>query len=195
MSDERKQSLFIIAYPEHNAANQVYKTLRGLEKQDKIDIKTAATVRRKDNGKLKLDHKRRVTVWKGAFGGGAIALVLTYLIAGPAALAANAAAVVAGSGAGVGALVGSSRSGERKDAKKFLEDKLDSNASALVILVSDADWTAVESEVGKFGGEELKVELTPEAEKEIGDLSKDDQVAEAVQKEVEVGETEETDDE
>jgi uncharacterized membrane protein len=94
MSDERKQSLFIIAYPEHDTAEQVYKTLRDLEKQDKIDIKTAATVHRKDNGKLKLDHKRRLTVWKGAFGGGAIALVLTYLIAGPAALVGGVAAVV-----------------------------------------------------------------------------------------------------
>jgi len=65
-------------------------------------------------------------------------------------------------------------------------------ASALVILVSHADWTAVESEVSKFGGEELLVELTPEAEKLIAALAENDEVVEVVNKEVEVGETEES---
>ncbi|KPK02107.1 MAG: hypothetical protein AMJ56_21275, partial [Anaerolineae bacterium SG8_19] len=63
MSVGRKQSLFIITYPGKETADEVYQTLRRLEKQDKIDIKTAATIYRKEDGKLRLKHRRRLTVW------------------------------------------------------------------------------------------------------------------------------------
>ena len=82
MSVERKQSLFIIAYPGKETADEVYQTLRALEKQDKIDIKTAATLYRAEDGKLRLKHRRRLTVWKGAFGVGAIGLILAGTGAG-----------------------------------------------------------------------------------------------------------------
>ena len=82
MSVERKQSLFIIAYPGKETADEVYHTLRALEKQDKIDIKTAATLYRAEDGRLRLKHRRRLTVWKGAFGVGAIGLILAGTGAG-----------------------------------------------------------------------------------------------------------------
>ena len=173
MSD--KQSLFITVYEGQDTANQVYDTLRGLEKDDKIDIKTAATVTRKENGKLKLKHKRRLTVWKGAFGGGIIAL----LIAGTGGGAVLGGAVV-------GALLGATRSKQRRHAKEFLEDKLGPEDSALVILVKDADWTAVQDAVEHYGGEEVAVELTPEAEKQLAALAQDEAVVEAVTDQVEV---------
>ena len=173
MSDERKQSLFIISYPGKDTANDVYDTLKGLKKDKEIKIKTAAVVYRKDNGKLKLVHKRRLTTWKGLFGGGAAGLI----IAGPAGVLAGAAA---------GALVGSSRSGQRTDVKKFLEDKLGPDDSALAILITDADWAAVQEAVEPFGGEDLKVELTPEAEEQLKASAADPEVAEAATEEVEV---------
>jgi uncharacterized membrane protein len=69
---ERRQSLFIIAYPGKETADEVYHTLRGLEKQDKIDIKTAATLYRKEDGKLRLKRRQRLTLWRDEFGVGAI---------------------------------------------------------------------------------------------------------------------------
>ena len=69
---ETKQSLFIIAYPGKETAAEVYDTLRELEKRDRIDIKTAATIYSKDNGKLRLEHRQRLTLWKDEFGVGAI---------------------------------------------------------------------------------------------------------------------------
>jgi uncharacterized membrane protein len=176
MSDERKQSLFIVAYQGRDTADAVHAKLRELQKAKEIDIKTAAVVYRKDNGKLKLVHKRRLTVWKGAFGGAAIGLLLAGT--GVGALAA----------AGAGALIGSSRSGGRRDAKEFLEDKLGPDDSAVVVLVSDADWAAVQSELEPYGGEDLKVELTAEAEEQIAALAAKDDVAEAVEEEVEIEE-------
>ena len=58
MSDKKKESLFVVSYSGRDTADQAYDTLRVLEKDHKIDIKTAATVQRKDNGKLKLKHRR-----------------------------------------------------------------------------------------------------------------------------------------
>lgn len=171
MSKDQNQSLFIIAYKGTDTADAVYDVLHGLEKQDKVDIKTAATVYRKDNGKLKLKHKRRVTVWKGAFGGGAIALLLGGAVVG---------------GALIGALIGASRSKERRNAKDFLDDKLGPDDSALVILIENADWEAVSVAIESFGGEELQVELSEEAQTQIAALAANDDVAEVVSEEVEV---------
>jgi uncharacterized membrane protein len=181
MSDEVKDSLFIVKYAGKDTADEVYDVVRDLEKNKlrDVDIKTAATVYRKDNGKLKLKHKRRVTVWKGMAGGAA----LGFIVGGPAAVAGTALA---------GMLIGSSRSGDRKDAKEFLEDKLGADDSALVILVEDADWEALYEATKSYGGEDLKVELTEDAQKQIAELSEDDkvkaQVAEAVEVEEEAPE-------
>ena len=177
MSDENS-SLFIVAYSGKDTANQVYKTLRDLEKAKKIDIKTAAVVDRKDSGKLRLKHKRRVTVWKGTFGGGALGLLLAAFT--PAA----GGAVLAG--AVVGALVGTTRSRQRREARKFLDDKIGQDDSALIVLVKDADWNAVNEATESYGGESLTMELTAEAEKQIAQLADDQEVAEAVSEEVEV---------
>ena len=174
MSVERKQFLFIIAYPGKETADEVYHMLRALEKQDKIDIKTAATLYRAEDGKLRLKHRRRLTVWKGAFGVGAIGLILAGTGAGFLA------------GAVVGALIGSSRSSQRHQVKEFLDDKIGRDDSALVILVTNADWDAVQNEIDHFGGEQLAVELTAEAEKRLAEIAVDEEVAAAVHEEVEI---------
>jgi len=174
-----KQSLFVIAYEGRDTADQVYDVLRDLEKQKlrDIDIKTAATVNRKDDGKLKLRHRRRLTVGKGVFGGGAVGLILASTGAGLLV------------GAGIGALLGSTKSGDRRDAKEFLEDKLGQNDSALVILVKDADWSAVDDAVAPFNGTELAVELSAEAEAQVAELAEKADVAALVQADVEVDES------
>ena len=167
------QRMYIIAYKGRETADQVYDTLRALEKDGKIDIKTAATVYRKENGKLKLKHRRRVTVWKGTVGGGIIGLLL-----------AGTGAGVLG-GAVIGALIGSKRHGQRKEAKEFLDDKLGPDDSALAILVTDADWEAVSNAVDHYNGEELSVRLTPEAQAQLEAIANQEEVVEAVAEEVE----------
>jgi uncharacterized membrane protein len=113
-------------------------------------------------------------VWKGAFGVGAIGLILAGTGAGFLA------------GAVVGALIGSSRSSQRHQVKEFLDDKIERDDSALVILVTNADWDAVQNEVDHFGGEQLAVELTAEAEKRLAAIAADEEVAAAVHEEVEI---------
>lgn len=174
MSNERKQSLFIVAYKGHDTADEVYKTLRGLQKEKKVKIKTAAVVTRKENGKLKLKHKKRLTVWKGTFAGGITALLL---------VGTGGGAVLAGSM--LGALLGSGYAKKRREAKKFLDDKLGQDDSALVILIKNADWEAVQAATAHYDGETLDIELTPEAEEQLKALASNEEVAEAVSEEVE----------
>ena len=174
MPDETGQSLFIIAYPGKETADEVYHTLRELEKQDKIEIKTAATLYRKEDGTLRLKHRKRLTLWKDEFGVEAIGLILAGTGAGKLA------------GAVVDALMGPHRSKHRREVRAILEGKLGPDDSALVILAANVDWEAVQSSVDQFGGEELAVELTVKAEKQLAEISSDVKVAAASREFVEI---------
>ena len=176
MPDKRRQSLFLIAYPGKETADEVYHTLRGLEKQDKIDIKSAATVCRMEDGRLWLQQRQRLRLWKDEFDVGAIGLILAGTGAGTLA------------GALVGALFGPSRSEGRCEAGEFLENKLGPDDSALVILLTNANWEAAQSKVDHFGGEELAVELTAKAERQLAEIATDEVVAAAVREFVEIEE-------
>ena len=166
MSEERKQSMFLVAYKGQNTADQVYETLRGLQRQEKVKIKTAVVLTRMPDGKLKLVHKRRVTVGKGMVGGGFLGLLLF----GPGAIV---------SGVVAGGLIGASRSEQRAALRKFLDEKLGPDESALAILISDADWAAVQAATEQYGrGEVLEMELTPEDEAELNALAGKEEVVE-----------------
>jgi uncharacterized membrane protein len=158
MSDERGQNLFIIAYPGRETADKVYHTLRKLEKQDRIDIKTAATIYRREDGVE------------------AIALILAGTGAGKLA------------GAVVDALMGSHRSKHRREVRAILEGKLGPDDSGLVVLATNADWEAVKSAVDHVDGEELAVELASKAEKRLAEIASDEGVAAAVREFVEIEE-------
>lgn len=176
MSVERKQSLIIIAYPGKETADEVYHALRGLEKQDKINIKTGATLYRTEGGKLRLKHRPRLTLWKDEFDVGSVGLVLASTRAGTL------------TGAIIGALIGSSRSKQRCEVKDFLCDKLGPDDSALIILITNTDWEAVQSEVDRFGVKELAVELSAKSEKRLAEIAADEEVAAAVREFVEIEE-------
>ncbi len=174
MSDERKQSMFVVAYKGKNTADQVYDSLRDLQKQKKVKIKTAAVVTRKENGKLNIKHKRRITVGQGLVGGGVLGLLVFGT--GGAVLAVGT----------VGALIGSRGASQRSALHGFLDDKLGQGDSALAILVSDADWTAVRAATEQvYGrGDVMSMELTSEDEAELNALAENDEVAAAISEEV-----------
>jgi endonuclease/exonuclease/phosphatase family metal-dependent hydrolase/uncharacterized membrane protein len=174
MSD-RKESLFVIVYDGQETADEVYDVLRGLEKEKKIDIKSAATVTRGEGTKLNLDQKRFLTGGKGAVGGGIIGLLLAGTGVGLLA------------GALIGAVIGGRGRNDRQDLKDFLVDKMGPFDSTLAILVADADWEAVQDAVAQYGGEELAIELTPGAQAQLQELAADEEVAAAVEAELKTG--------
>ena len=175
MSDERNQSLFIIVYPGKETAEDVYHTLRAFEKQDQIDIKTAATLYRTEQGKLLLKRRQRLTLWKDEFDVGSIGLIM----------AGTKAGILAGTL--IDALIGSQRCFELRDVKAFLDDNLGSDDSGLVILMANADWEAIQNEVG-LTGKELTIELTVKAEKQLAEIAADEDITAVVREYVEIEE-------
>jgi uncharacterized membrane protein len=175
MSKDKKDSLFVVSYSGRETADKAYDTLRQMEKDKQVDIKTAMVVYRKDNGKLKLKHRRRLTTGKGLVGGGAVGLLIGGAFA-PAVLG----------GAAIGALIGSSRSGDRREIKGFLEDKLGPDDSALAVLIKEADWAAVDENMAPFGGDNLLVELTDEDAAAIEAWGSTEEVTAVVEEEIEV---------
>ena len=167
MSD-RKQSLFVTVYEGRETADEVYDVLHDLEKEKQIDIKSAVTVTRGKGATLNLKQKRFLTGGKGAVGGGIIGLLL----------AGSGVGLLAG--AAVGALIGARGRGERQELKEFLADKMGPFDSTLAILISDADWQAVQDAVAPYDGEQLLMELTPQAQAELEALAADREVAAAV---------------
>ena len=175
MSDERNQSLFIIVYPGKETAEDVYHTLRAFEKQDQIDIKTAATLYRTEQGKLLLKRRQRLTLWKDEFDVGSIGLIM----------AGTRDGILAGTL--IDALIGSQRCFELRDVKAFLDDNLGSDDSGLVILVANADWEAIQNKVG-LTGKELTIELTVKAEKQLAEIAADEDITAVVREYVEIEE-------
>lgn len=177
MSGERKQSLIITAYEGRDTANEVYKTVRQLEKDKKLDIKSAMVILRKKNGKLKVVQKRKaVSGWGGAAIGSGLALLLGAATGGVLA------------GAVVGGVIGGFGRKKRNQTKRFLDDKLGVDDSALAVLITDADWQAVRDATEHYGGERLAIELTDEAAMQISALAANEEVAGAVAEEVEMEE-------
>ena len=115
-------------------------------------------------------------IWGDEFGVEAIGLTVAGTRAGKLA------------GAVVGALMGSHRSRHRREVRAVLEGKQGPEDSALVILLANADWEAVQSAVDHFGGEELAVELTAKAAKRLAVIACDEEVAAAVREFVEIEE-------
>lgn len=133
-------------------------------------------IHRKEDGKLRLKHRQRLTLWKDEFGVGSLGLILAGTRAGIL------------SGAVVGALIGSPRGFERCEVNSLIDDKLGPDDSALLILVPNADWEAVQCEIDHFGGKELNIELTAKAKKKLAEIASDEEVAAAVQEFVEIEE-------
>ena len=170
MSKEQEYSLIIAAFDQKESAEFVYNTLIDMQEAEMVKLKTISTVYRNEHGKLKVHHKHGLSAWKGAAGG----LAIGFLLGGPLL------------GGAVGALIGSRGKGEQRKAKEFLDQKLGEDDSAIIVLLKDADWIAVRDMFKRFNAEALKLELTPEAEKEIAERTADEEVARAVREEVEV---------
>ena len=97
-------------------------------------------------------------------GGGFLGLLLF----GPGAILA---------GVVVGGMIGASRSQQRAALREFLDEKLGPDESALAILISDADWAAVQAATEQYGrGEVLEMELTPEDEAELNALAENAEI-------------------
>jgi uncharacterized membrane protein len=179
---EPKYDAFVIVYAGRNTAEKAYRTLSDLQDLDRLSIDSAAVIYRQDDGRLKVEMKRRGGLAKGLTGGGVIGLLLAAALGGPI-FGATAA------GAAVGALVTSSRAQERS-LKETLETKLGQHDSALAVLIKGANWPYVLSRVGQYNGEVVGLELKPETRAQLEKLIAEREGADAVARYLDVSEAE-----
>ncbi|MCZ7669701.1 MAG: DUF1269 domain-containing protein [Chloroflexi bacterium] len=170
MSNKEDYNLVIAAFEGKETADFVYNTLLAMQNAMMVELKTVSTVYRNDRGKLKVHHKHGLTTWKGAAGGIAVGLLLGGPILGGA----------------IGALIGSRGDGEQRKAKKFLDEKLGEDNSAIIVAFKEANLTALRDMFDRFNAEQLLMALTPETEKEIADLAANEEVAQTVQAEIDI---------
>ena len=112
-------------------------------------------------------------MWKDKFDVGSIGLILAGTRAGGLA------------GTLINALIGQRHSFELCEVKTFLDDKLGPDNSGLVILMDNPNWEAIQNDDG-FTGDKLTIELQVKAEKRLAEIAADEEVAAAVQEEVQI---------
>lgn len=135
--------LVVAAFSDEEGANRAFNQLKQAKKNNLIDIKDSAVIRRDENNKLHISETGDMSGRKGAVIGGVIGAAVG-IIAAPAVLVAGA------TGALVGGLAAKLRdSGFPNDRLRAIGDSLKPGTSALVAVV-EHKWVAqVEQELHK----------------------------------------------
>jgi uncharacterized membrane protein len=154
-------NLVAIAYPDEATAQEVGRTLTGLQKEHVIEIDDLVVAVREDNGKIKLRqsfHGGAAGAAGGALWGGLIGLIFLAPLLGMA--------VGAAAGGASGSLV------DYGIDDKFMKDlgtRLETGGAALFVLVRSSTPDKVLPRVSQYGGEVLHTSLSTEAEETLRD--------------------------
>lgn len=151
--------LIAIAYDDPFKAEEVRLTLAKLQKEHLIELEDAAVVIKNTEGKVKLNQAINLTA-AGATSGGFWGLLIGTLFLAPLL----GAAVGAATGAIGGAL---SDIGVDDDFMRELGETLQSDTSALFILVKQVTPDKVLDEVSKYGGKVLRTSLSKDDEAQL----------------------------
>lgn len=154
--------LIAIAYDDEFKAEEVRLTLAKLQKEHLIEMEDAAVVVKDKNGKVKLKQAIDLTT-AGAMSGGFWGLLIGTLFLVPL----FGAAVGATTGAISGAL---SDIGVDDDFMRELGESLQSETSALFVLVSKVTPDKVLEEIAPYGGKVLRTSLTKDKEAELQEV-------------------------
>ncbi|HLQ85752.1 MAG TPA: DUF1269 domain-containing protein [Salinisphaeraceae bacterium] len=160
--------LVVIGYENIQDADRVLTDLRRLEKEYLIDLEDAVVAIRQPNGKVNLKQSVNLAGPGAAYGG--LGGALWGTLVGLLFLNPLAGLVLGGAvGAGGGALSGSLQDyGINDDFMRGLSGTLQSDSSALFLLIRKAQPDKVLNEISHFGGKILRTSLSPEQEAELG---------------------------
>ena len=154
--------LIAIAYDDEFKAEEVRLTLAKLQKEHLIEMEDAAVVVKDKNGKVKLKQAIDLTT-AGAMSGGFWGLLIGTLFLVPL----FGAAIGATTGAISGAL---SDIGVDDEFMRELGESLQSETSALFVLVSKVTPDKVLEEIAPYGGKVLRTSLTKDKEAELQEV-------------------------
>lgn len=137
-NEEHAVDLYIAAYEDASVAEDGWKDLKELAKEETIDIDGMLFVRRNEDGKIVVKddaHDVRKGVKVGAVAGAVVGLIFPPSLLGGAVAGALA-------GAGIGGLRGRGRKHEiHADVERVLPEK----SSGIIVLVNDESASALES--------------------------------------------------
>jgi len=151
-------TLVAIAYPDLDTARNVADELHDLDKEKAIAIEDVVVIERRDDGKVKLHHSRRISRHGAAEGaGGGLILGLLFLapFLGMAVGAATGAAVAAHGDHG------------EEDFMKAMGEHLKDGGAAVVVLVHRTTPDKVLPRISQYGGQVIQTSLGPEKEAEL----------------------------
>jgi uncharacterized membrane protein len=151
--------LIVIAFDDAGEAEKVRASLRAQQKEGLVSVEDAAIVSRDAEGKLHVKNEVSRATMVGTGIGALLGLLLGGLFFPLTGLALGALG-----GAGVGALT---KMGVDGKFVKEVKDSLQSNTSALFIIVRSADPTAVLALLRNYTGRVLQTTLDSEAEENL----------------------------
>ena len=151
--------MIVLAFDNETGAQQMLGTVGSLQKQELIKLADAATVVRKQDGKVKVKQAQSL-VGAGALGGAFWGMLIGLLFFAPWLGLAL--------GAITGAIAGkASDVGVDDNFIKQVGEEIEPGNSALFLLVIKATWDRVEDELQKFNAKVYKTSLSKEDEAKL----------------------------
>lgn len=157
---DKPYDLAVIVFDGEHTADEAFDMMQTRSIRTGVTIHEAAVFTRGSNGKVKLDNKGFVGGWKG----GTIGLGIGLLLGGPVG------------GALVGSLIGFGRSGDRREIRTMLNDKLGMEDSALAIVVENGNRPEIADALAAMGGVPVYVELQGDSLAKLEELSDDEEL-------------------
>jgi uncharacterized membrane protein len=159
--------MLVVAFEDEYKADEVLSTLKQLDVEAVVDLKSAAVVKRDAEGKVRIRETRDFDAKQGAIGGavagGLVGLLTGKLLAG--AILGAAGGAVAGHGIDLGL---------NDEYLKSVGESLGSGSSAIVALVAFEWVERAMEELDKFeGGTILRHTLSDEVYQQLSDAVED----------------------
>jgi uncharacterized membrane protein len=140
-------ALYAIVYPDHQTAEQVLETAKGLESAGYLKILEQALVRKSADGEVSIDNEKH-PVRRGAVAGGVLGGIAGLIFLAPVA----GVAIGAGLGAAVGKGDKSGGSGDFKSFRDTVSGDLPNGGAAVVIFGETEARDRVVQTLGHYGG-------------------------------------------
>jgi uncharacterized membrane protein len=167
MMSEDKYEMMVVAFDSEDEAEQVLDALKALEGEHVIDLKSAAVVVRRADGKVRIRETRDFDARQGAIGGAVAGGLLGLLRGG----LLKGAILGAAGGAAAGKVVDL---GLEDDFLKEVGETLGTGTSAVVALVDFEQVDAAMEELDKFeGGRILRHTLSADVYHKLSEAVED----------------------
>jgi len=164
---EHKYEMMVVAFDSEDEAEQVLDALKGLEGEHVIDLKSAAVVVRRADGKVRIKETKDFDARQGAIGGAVAGGLLGLLRGG----LLKGAILGAAGGAAAGKVVDL---GLEDDFLKEVGETLGTGTSAVVALVDFEQVDAAMEELDKFeGGRILRHTLSADVYHKLSEAVED----------------------